>query len=105
MDADRSGKRREEGGRRWPPRLTPGELAVLSALSDLSDELQYSPTYAQMLERLGWSSKSKGALHQYYERLRRHGVIEGSGRSLRVVDHPPQNDRSEAPFPNDPDSG
>ncbi|RDI76047.1 hypothetical protein Gocc_0466 [Gaiella occulta] len=36
------------------------------------------------LGRLRWSPTSKGALHRYLERLRRYGVVEGRGRSLRV---------------------
>ena len=65
------------------PILTGAELRVLGALEDLIAELGYAPTYAQMLARLGWSSK--GALHQYLNQLRAKGVISGSRRSLRVV--------------------
>lgn len=67
------------------PLLTRGELEVLCAVADLIDEQEWAPTYAQLLERLGWSPKSKGALHRYLERLRHKGVIAGSGRSLRVL--------------------
>jgi hypothetical protein len=73
------------GDRRQPPILTGAELNVLAALSDLSDELGYAPTHTQMLERLGWSSKSRGSLNAYLKRLAGHGVIEGAGRSLRVI--------------------
>jgi SOS-response transcriptional repressor LexA len=66
-----------------PPVLTDAELRVYAALEDLSRELGYAPTLSQMLSRLGWSSK--GSLHTYLERLRRHRVIEGRGRALRVV--------------------
>jgi SOS-response transcriptional repressor LexA len=69
---------------REPPRLTATELRVFAVLEDMVDELGYAPTFAQMLARLGWSPKSKGSLHQYLERLRRHGLLEGTGRSLRV---------------------
>jgi SOS-response transcriptional repressor LexA len=65
------------------PLLTDGELKVLAALDDLIHELGYAPTYAQILERINW--RSKGSLHQYLNRLRGHGVIAGSGRSLRVI--------------------
>jgi hypothetical protein len=74
-----------EGGPPRPPRLTATELTVLAVLDDLLGELGYAPTYAQMLGRLGWSPNSKGSLHQYLERLRRHGVVTGTGRSLRIV--------------------
>lgn len=67
------------------PALTDTELAVLAVVDDLSHELGYAPTFREMLERLGWSPKSKGALHQYLEQLRRRGVVAGRGRSLRVV--------------------
>jgi hypothetical protein len=67
------------------PELTATELRVLAALDDLSFELGHAPTFAQMLTRIGWSPNSKGSLHTYIERLRRHGVVDGSGRSLRVV--------------------
>ena len=67
------------------PSLTDGELRVLATLEDLARELGYAPTFPQMLERLGWSPKSKSALHRYLGRLRRHEVVVGTGRSLRVV--------------------
>jgi SOS-response transcriptional repressor LexA len=67
------------------PALTNGELRVLATLDDLTRELGYAPTFPQMLERLGWSPKSKSALHRYLARLRRHGVVAGAGRSLRIV--------------------
>lgn len=67
------------------PALTDCELRVLATLEDLARELGYAPTFPQMLERLGWSPKSKSALHRYLGRLRRHGVVVGTGRSLRVV--------------------
>ena len=63
--------------------LTRAELSILAALEDLIFELGYVPTYAQMLERIGW--QSSGSLHAYLQRLREKGVIEGRGRSLRVV--------------------
>jgi hypothetical protein len=91
-------ERKEGRERRALPRLSETELAVLAALDDLTSELAYAPTYREILARLGWSPKSKGSLHQYLERLRRLGVIEGSGRSLRVLSSPRQNDRSEPPF-------
>jgi hypothetical protein len=72
-------------GKQGPPRLTGTELAVLAALDDLLSELGRTPTYREMLERLGWSPKSKGSLHQYLGRLRERGVIAGSARSLRVL--------------------
>lgn len=65
--------------------LTDTELKVLATLEDLAGELGHAPSFAQMLERMGWSAKSKGSLHVYLERLRTRGVIDGSGRSLRVV--------------------
>ena len=79
------------------PTLTRAELAVLAALEDLAAELGHAPTYREILERLGWSPKSKGSLHQYLQRLRRLRVISGSGRSLRVLPLPPrdQNKSSE----------
>ena len=64
-------------------RVSNTELRVLAALEDLIFELGYAPTYSQMLERLQW--KSSGSLHEYLGRLRAKGVIEGRGRSLRVV--------------------
>lgn len=67
------------------PTLTATELRVLAALDDLSSELGYAPTFAQILSRIGWSPTSKGSLHSYIERLRSHGVVAGSGRSLRIV--------------------
>jgi SOS-response transcriptional repressor LexA len=84
----------ERSKRGKPPRLTDTELRILAALEDLSEELGYAPTYRQMLERIGWSPNSKGSLHQYLSRLRALGVVEGTGRSLRVVKSPSQNDRS-----------
>jgi len=80
--------------RRKPPRLTDTELRILAALEDLSDELGYAPTYAQMLERIGWSANSKGSLHQYLRRLAALSIVEGAGRALRVVNSSRQNDRS-----------
>jgi SOS-response transcriptional repressor LexA len=80
---------------RAQPQLTRAELDVLSALEDLTFELGYAPTYREMLARLGWSPKSKGSLHQYLKRLRQLGVVEGSGRSLRVLSPPRQNPRSD----------
>lgn len=65
-----------------PPRLTRGELEILAALDDLIEELNHSPTIAQIAARVGWSSR--GSVHAYLERLRRRGVISGAGRSLRV---------------------
>lgn len=62
--------------------LTRAELDVLAKLEDLADALGYAPTYRELLAELGWHSK--GALHHYLKRLRSKGVIEGSGRSLRV---------------------
>lgn len=67
-----------------PVVLTDTELRVLATLEDLIDELGYVPTYRELLTRLGWSPKSKGALSQYMGKRRAHGLIEGSGRSLRV---------------------
>jgi SOS-response transcriptional repressor LexA len=72
-------------GKQGPPRLTGTELAVLAALDDLLSELGRPPTFREMLERLGWSPKSKGSLHQYLGRLRKRGVIAGSARSLRIL--------------------
>jgi SOS-response transcriptional repressor LexA len=63
--------------------LTRAELVILAALEDLTFELGYAPTYAQMLERIEW--RSAGSLHAYLQRLRDKGVVEGRGRSLRVV--------------------
>lgn len=63
--------------------LTRTELTILAAVEDLIFELGYAPTYAQILERIGWSST--GYLHAYLNRLRGKGVVEGRGRSLRVV--------------------
>jgi hypothetical protein len=72
--------------RRLPlPILTDTELRVLAVLDDLSRELGHAPTFLQMLERLGWSPKSKGSLHQYLEQLRAHGVVAGRDRALRVI--------------------
>ena|SRR5512146_2402428 len=104
MDQHSEGERKERREKRALPRLTGTELAVLAALDDLISELGYAPTYREILARLGWSPKSKGSLHQYLERLRRLGVIEGSGRSLRVLSSPRQNDRSEPPFPSGSDT-
>lgn len=95
----------ERDEKRALPRLTGTELAVLAALDDLISELGYAPTYREILARLGWSPKSKGSLHQYLGRLRRRGVIEGSGRSLRIVSPPHQNDRSESRSPSERDDG
>jgi DNA-binding IclR family transcriptional regulator len=67
-----------------PPLLTPPEFDVYTALDDLSRELGYAPTYAQILERLGWSPNSKGSLHRYIQQLRRHGLVSDRGRGLRV---------------------
>lgn len=66
-----------------PPKLTGGELRVLAALEDLSDELGYAPTLAQIAGRLGLASR--GSIHESVERLRSHGVVSGRGRSLRVA--------------------
>jgi hypothetical protein len=66
-----------------PPELTDGELRVLAALDDLSEELGHAPTLSQMAERLGRSSK--GSVHEYVERLRSHGVVAGRRRALRMV--------------------
>lgn len=68
---------------------------MLAAVDDLIAELGYAPTYREILVRLAWSPKSRGSLHEYLGRLRRLGVIEGSGRSLRVLSSPDQNARSE----------
>lgn len=65
--------------------LTDGELRVLSALEDLTFELGYTPTYSQILERLGWSPNSRGSLSLYISRLRARGVVAGAGRTLRVL--------------------
>jgi hypothetical protein len=65
--------------------LTNAELRVLATLEDLTCELGYAPTFPQMLERLGWSPKSKSALHRYLARLKRLGVVAGAGRSLRIL--------------------
>lgn len=80
--------RRSPDPRTWPkllPKLSDVELNVLSVLEDLSEELGHAPTFAQMLERLGWSPKSKGSLHQYLEQLRSRGVVTGRGRGLRIA--------------------
>lgn len=90
----------ERGGKRRPlPLLTETELDVYSAIADLIAELGYAPTYRQILSRLGWSEKSKGSLHQYIERLRRRHLVTGAGRSLKVLQYPAQNDRSERALP------
>ncbi len=68
-----------------PPVLTATELRVFAALDDLSADLGYAPTFAQILLHIGWSPNSKGSLHIYIERLRAHGIVAGSGRSLRIV--------------------
>lgn len=70
-------------GARRRPLLTDAELVVLAALEDLVDELGYAPTELQLLARVGWRSRS--AVHEYLERLRAKGVVEGRGRSLRVI--------------------
>ena len=81
----REDDRSQTSANRRPPELTATELRVLAALEDLSSELGYAPTFAQILSCIGWSPKSKGSLHIYIERLRAHGVVAGSGRSLRIV--------------------
>jgi SOS-response transcriptional repressor LexA len=63
--------------------VTDGELAVLAAVEDIQYEQEYAPTLAQIAQRIGWSST--GSVHQYLERLRSLGLIEGHGRSLRVI--------------------
>jgi hypothetical protein len=105
MDSERPGEWGQAGAGRHLPRLTRTELAVLSAVDDLIAELGYAPTYREMLARLGWSPKSKGSLHQYLGRLRRLGVIEGSGRSLRIISRPDQNDRSDRGSRGDENAG
>ncbi|HEX4680491.1 MAG TPA: hypothetical protein VH210_14930 [Gaiellaceae bacterium] len=63
---------------------------MLAALDDLSDELGHAATLSQIAERLGWSSK--GSVHEYVERLRLHGVVDGRGRALRIA-RPPRGSR------------
>jgi hypothetical protein len=93
---DSGPNRRHRFGRQpGPPRIGEAQLAVLAALEDLIAELGYSPTYRELLERLGWSPKSKGSLHRYLTQLRLLGVIAGSGRSLRVLERPPENESSQ----------
>ena len=67
------------------PLLTATELAVLAAVDDLTEELGHAPSHSQLLARLGWSMNSRGSVNAYLKRLRARGVIEGVGRSLRVV--------------------
>ena len=81
----REDDRSQTSAHRRPPELTATELRVLAALEDLSSELGYAPTFEQILSCIGWSPKSKGSLHIYIKRLRAHGVVAGSGRSLRIV--------------------
>ena len=68
---------------RAPVLLSRAELDLFAALEDLSAELGYAPTYRELAARLGW--RSRGSIGEYVERLRRKGVVEGSGRSLRTV--------------------
>jgi hypothetical protein len=76
---------RLDNERRTAPLLTAPALDVYIALDDLARELGQAPTFAQTLERLGWSPNSKGTLHRYIEQLREHGVVAGRGRGLRVL--------------------
>jgi hypothetical protein len=76
---------RLENERRTPPLLKGPTFDVYIALDDLSRELGQAPTFGQILERLGWSPKSKGTLHRYIEQLRAQGLVAGRGRGLRVV--------------------
>lgn len=68
------------------PRLTTAELRVLAAVEDFMHEHGWAPTHRELAERLSW--RSPGAVHNYLARLREKGVIEGSGRRLRVRDFP-----------------
>lgn len=65
------------------PLLTGAELAVLAAVEDLVSEKGYAPTLREIAQRVGW--KSTGSVSQYLDRLRSRGVLEGRGRSLRVL--------------------
>jgi SOS-response transcriptional repressor LexA len=74
---------KRETHRRERVDLTPAELRVLAAVEDLRYEQGYAPTLAQIAARIGW--KSTGSVHEYLDRLRARGLVEGRGRSLRVV--------------------
>jgi hypothetical protein len=76
---------RLDNERRAAPLLPAPALDVYIALDDLAQEFGQAPTFAQILERLGWSPNSKGTLHRYIEQLRGHGLISGRGRGLRVL--------------------
>jgi len=51
---------------------------LLGALEDLLTSLMHAPTLSQLMEQLGWRSRS--SVHEYLERLRAEGVVAGSGR-------------------------
>lgn len=68
----------------WPPLLTAAQLRIVAELQDYVVEHGFSPTQRELGRRVGWSSR--GSLWQYLEQLRALGVIEGSGRAMRVVD-------------------
>jgi SOS-response transcriptional repressor LexA len=80
------GSQTGEPGRRKPPILKEAQLKVIAALEDLIGELGHAPTYAELLERIGW--KSSGTLDRYLKELRALGVIAGRKRSLRIVEPP-----------------
>lgn len=73
--------------------LTSAELRVLAAIEDLIHERGYAPSEREIAARVGW--RSSGSTHQYLGRLRDLGVIEGSGRALRIVDPIDQSVRSD----------
>jgi SOS-response transcriptional repressor LexA len=81
------GSQTGEPGRRKPPILGKAQLKVFAALEDLISELGHAPTYAQLVERIGW--RSSGTLDRYLKELRALGVIEGRERSLRIVEPRP----------------
>lgn len=88
MDAGRDRNEEEPDGRRpgRPPLLTAAQLRVLAAVDDLAEELGHAPSQRLILARVGWSSR--GSLWQYLQQLRALGVIEGSGRAMRIVHKP-----------------
>lgn len=55
----------------------------MARFEDMIEENGYPPTYRELAACLGW--RSSGSVAEYVERLRQKGVLEGRGRSLRVV--------------------
>jgi len=67
--------------RREPELLTEAELKVFAAVEDLL-ERGWAPTVAEVAAEIKW--RSRGSTAQYLNRLKKRGLLLGSGRELRL---------------------